>query len=48
MSARRLAAGERDERGRVFALTPAGRRRLRERREFGASVARLLEGAGVA
>ena len=37
-----LLRGERDPCGRVYAVTPAGRRRLRERREFGTSVARLL------
>ena len=37
-----LLRGERDSFGRVFALTADGRRRLRDRREFGASVARLL------
>jgi DNA-binding PadR family transcriptional regulator len=37
-----LLRGERDGCGRVYTLTPAGRRRLRERREFGGSVARLL------
>ena len=40
-----LLRGERDAYGRVFALTPAGRRSMRDRRQFGESVARLLAGA---
>jgi len=40
-----LLRGERDSFGRVFALTATGRRSLRNRREFGESVARLLAGA---
>jgi hypothetical protein len=35
----------RDSLGRVFALTAAGRRSMRDRREFGESVARLLAAA---
>jgi len=40
-----LLRGERDSFGRVFALTAAGRRSMRDRREFGESVARLLAAA---
>lgn len=36
-----LLRAERDRRGRAFTLTPAGRRRLRERREFASRLARL-------
>ena len=40
-----LLRSQRDSRGRVFALTAAGRRKVRERRDFGGSVARLLAAA---
>ncbi len=40
-----LLRGERDSVGRVFALTAAGRHRLRDRREFGKRLARLFAAA---